>query len=175
MIDKISHFLTYVLLIITFLPFTMNPDIEVKEDRDFLKLAGQYKWLDVNIYNIINEKAKKYKIDKELVCAVIQYESGDYCRNNLKKMRVVVSRSGAIGPMQIMSFHTKNPKLLYNLKFNIEKGTWYLSVCLKKSKGNIREACRMYNAGVNSKRWKYKNWAYVNRIEKSYLLASCTI
>jgi soluble lytic murein transglycosylase-like protein len=138
----------------------------------FLNYKKQYPWLNVEIYEIIlyycRYWEKNYKIDEKLVFALIQHESGSYCRNDLSKMTRVISRSGAIGICQIMPFHAKNPNDLCNPNFNIKKGIWYLSLCMKKSNGNIRNACRMYNAGLNNKIWKYKNWAYINRIEKDY-------
>jgi hypothetical protein len=40
---------------------------------------------------------------------------------------------------------------------------------MKKSNGNIKEASRMYNAGLYNKRWKYKNWEYANRVQRNYI------
>jgi hypothetical protein len=40
-------------------------------------------------------------------------------------------------------------------------------LCLEKSKGDKKTANRFYNAGRNNVASKYKNWAYVAKIDKS--------
>lgn len=110
-----------------------------------------------------------YELDEFAVCSLIHEESGNFCGNDLDKMKKVVSWAGAIGIMQVMPIHSpNNPNKLKNHKFNLKKGIWYFARCMKKGKGNIKEASRMYNAGLNNKRWKYKNWAYSNRVQKNY-------
>ena len=139
-----------------------------KADKEFALLVKHFKWMDRDTYSIIKERSLHYGLDIIYVSSVIQYESGSYCGNNLEWMKRVRSHAGAIGLMQVMPFHAKNPKMLEDVKFNIHKGTWYLSLCLKKSKGSLIHTARRYNAGVNNKAWKYKNWPYVNRIIKKY-------
>ena len=138
--------------------------------REYNNLKKYYKWLDIKIYHCIHQAAGKYNISVKLTCAVIQQESGSYCNNNLKKMVKVKSSAGAIGIMQVMPFHIDIPIKLMNYRTNINKGVWYLSECLIKSKQNISQACRMYNAGINNKEKTYKNWAYVKRIINDYYL-----
>jgi soluble lytic murein transglycosylase-like protein len=139
-----------------------------KPDLVFQKLSQQYKWINLFVYDIILENAKKYNLEIKLICALIQEESGTYCNNNLRHMKKVISYAGAIGIMQVMYFHFDNPAQGKVLRHNIKKGCWYLKKSLKKAKGNIREACRFYNAGLGSIRDKYKGWAYVYRIERNY-------
>jgi len=150
------------LILITFLSKKGNDyNVVYQEFKDW---KNYYIWLNIEVYSTIEYFSYKYRINKSLVLAVIQQESGSYCDNKLEKMIKVRSYAGAIGIMQIMPFHVEDFKQLYDYRTNIEKGIWYLSKCLKKSKYNIVEACRMYNAGLNSKRWKYRNWAYTKRI-----------
>lgn len=163
-----------------------KPDkkIEYKEKATkYDKLKKSFPWLNEKIYKIIVAKSKKYKLDPILVCSVIEYESARACRiwikkgkkyivkYSLRKMQYVHSKSNAIGFMQIMPFHVKGSyKQLYNPWLNIEKGTWYYSLCLKKAKrlgykNPIVEANRMYNSGLHGKRWRYsrklwKGYAY---------------
>lgn len=112
-----------------------------------------------------------YQVDDKLIYALIRDESAKACGNNFKKMEKVVSKAGAIGIMQLMPVHAKNPKNpkeFYDWKENIKKGTWYFARSMRKSKGNIKTACRYYNAGLNSKEENYKNWKYVNNIHTNY-------
>ena len=139
------------------------------EDIMFNKCKTYYPWMKKNIYNYISFYckywSKNYKIDEELVYALIQHESGG------KNIRGRKNRNGSRdhGIMQINEVHSPNDVTrLYNCKINIKIGIWYLSLCIKKSKGNIKEACRMYNQGLYGKKWKYKNWKYVKRIIKDY-------
>jgi len=141
---------------------------EVQVMTHYNNLSDHYDWMSPRAYIIIMDCSRKYSIDPVFVCSVIQYESGDYCNNDLSKMLTVRSHAGAIGVMQVMPLHFKVIKEAETLKGNINKGCWYLSECMKKSKGNMREAARMYNAGLYSKRWKYRNWKYVNKIIKKY-------
>jgi len=153
---------------------TMAISFKIKESKETIALKKDFKWINEDIYRIIKRNCKKYNLDIVLVCSVIQYESGTYCGNDLKKMKTVRSYMGAIGMMQLMPVHLpKNPKALEDPKINIEKGCWYLSKCIKKArtmgfKKIYAEACRMYNSGLNGKRIKYKGWAYVNRIQRMY-------
>ena len=153
----------------------INIEESVKKFKhlEYLDCKLYYKWLTKDVYNTIiyycNYWSKIYKVDKNMIFALIQNESGDFCRNNIEKMIKVKSRSGALGICQIMPFHSpKNPKKLYDYKFNIKKGIWYFSLCMKKAKGDIKEAARFYNQGINGKKWKYKNWAYTNRIKEDF-------
>ncbi len=147
---------------------------QFKEERKIIAkytyLFKYYEWIeqDRQVFSYIYFYAKRYNITPELICAIIQAESGEYCKNNLKWMARVKSYAGAIGIMQVMPFHSKTPWKLKKLKYNISKGVWYFNKCLKKSKGNIREACRYYNAGLNNKRWRYKNWKYVDKIQRHH-------
>lgn len=160
-----NKLLIFLIPIIMF--FHCNTDQTVQIEKEFYKLQQKYTWLDFSTYRIILQNSIRYTIEPAYVCAVIQYESGDYCANNLPDMIKVISWAGARGIMQVMPFHSDTPDELLTAKGCIKKGCWYLSKCLKKGKGNIREAARMYNAGLFNIRSNYKNWAYVNRIEKS--------
>lgn len=139
----------------------------VVSKKEFLKysyLVKCFSWLKYDTFIIIRKNAKKYKVPIELICAVIQHESGG---KNIRSRRNY-NGSRDYGLMQINSVHVSDCKTLYNIRKNIRIGSWYLSKCLKKAKGNVKEACRMYNGGLHNKRWKYKNWKYVNRIYRDY-------
>jgi soluble lytic murein transglycosylase-like protein len=139
---------------------------------DYYRLKNFYKWLNPEVYYNINKEVKKYNnpyLSTDLVCSVIKHESGNYCKNRLKKMQKVVSCAGAIGIMQVMPCNYKGPKKnLKKLSVNINRGVSVLNFCLKKAKGNKKEALRFYNAGPYSKKHKYKNWKYVHNILKDY-------
>lgn len=140
----------------------------VVKDDNFDRMSTFFPWLNYETYTVIVSESKKNNIDPAYVMSVIQYESGDYCKNNWKCMQRAVSRSGARGPMQIMPFHAKNPDDLFGWKYNIKKGAWYLGACMESSGGNIREAARKYNQGIHGNRKRYRNWPYVRRIARKY-------
>jgi hypothetical protein len=93
-----------------------------------------------NIENIILEVAKKYRIDPELIHAIIGTES-DY---DLK----AVSPKGALGLMQLMpetarELGVKNPE---DPRENIEGGVKYLRNLIDRF-GDIEKALAAYNSG----------------------------
>jgi len=145
---------------------TVKVKRKINYEYRFLKKC--FPWLNEKVYIVIKEESESHNIDPKYLMSVIQYESGDYCHNNWDQMQIVVSHAGAIGVCQIMPFHTRHPKKLYDWRYNISKGAWYLGQCLKSSDGNTREAARKYNQGLYGKRWKYRNWAYVNKISRKY-------
>ena len=113
--------------------------------------------------------AQKYGVDPLLVDAVIRQESG--------YQPSVVSRSGAIGLMQLMpktaaGLGVENP---YDPIQNIEGGVKYLAQQLQRFGGNVSLALAAYNAGPNAVA-KYGNIPpyaetqnYVRKILKNYL------
>lgn len=136
------------------------------QNKKYQTLKKQYKWLTTKKFQIIEDevirqKAWKYKINTKFICALIQYESNG--------VSTAISRSGARGMCQIMPFHhPKNPKALYNDKLNVQKGVWYLKLCMKKARYNRAEALRMYNSGLYAKRHRYRNWKYVKNILRAF-------
>jgi len=148
----------------------MNPEVAFDPLIDFYRLKQQYIWLNSQIYYFIYEAIQKYpNITQDDLCSIIQYESGNYCNNNLECMKKVRSYAGAIGIMQIMPFHCKGLKQdLYDPKINIMYGARYYNWCLQYAKGNKSQALRYYNAGPFSSASTYKGWKkYVLAIMKS--------
>ena len=141
------------------------------------RLHDYYKWMDMDIYNNVIRYSNKYGVSPELICAVIQSESGG--------RQFAKSRMGARGLMQVMEVHKHSVlpvSVLYIKQYNIGLGTWYLRKCLKKApyvkisrrdkvryQGVIKEACRMYNSGIGRKRLGYKNWKYTDKIYRDYI------
>lgn len=147
----------------------MFPGIGYDPIIDYYRLKQQYVWLTPDVYYPIYEEARKYpNVTMDDVCALIQYESGNYCHNRIECMKTVVSYAGAIGLMQIIQkYHYKNGnrKDLEIPSINIRIGTKYYSICLALAKGNKKEALRFYNAGPVSNVANYRGWAgYVNPI-----------
>lgn len=129
---------------------------------DYYRLKKTYVWLQPYIYYIIYQELLKYPntiITSDDICAIIQYESGNACHNNVRCMQYVHSSAGAIGFMQIMPFHHNGPSSdLYIPEKNIYYGIRYYYYCVNLAKGNKKEALRYYNAGPKSNREKYRNW-----------------
>lgn len=118
--------------------------------------------------NIVEEKAKKYKVDPLLIYAILREESrfGKYA----------LSSSYAIGLMQIIPSTGKwissklnikdfDPVMLFNPIINIEFGTWYVSYLNKLFSGNIDAILASYNGGPgNGKKW-FKDIENKDRME----------
>ena len=107
--------------------------------------------------SIVRGHARNYRLDPALLAAVIDQES---------KFRAgVVSRSGAIGLMQLLprtakgiAVHTGGSRFrvhdLYTPEINVRYGAWYLRHLLDKY-GDERSALAAYNAGQeNVDEWR---------------------
>ncbi|MBI1920266.1 MAG: transglycosylase SLT domain-containing protein [Geobacter sp.] len=92
---------------------------------------------------IIDKYARQYGVDKSLVKAVIQAESG-YNPN-------AVSRVGAQGLMQLMPKTAQglNVTDCFNPSENIRGGVRYLRFLLDTFKGDVTLALAAYNAGLS--------------------------
>jgi len=92
---------------------------------------------------IINSCAMKYGVDKSLVKAVIQAESG-YNPNAL-------SSKGAAGLMQLMPKTAQDLKVAnsFDPSENIRGGVRYLKFLLDTFKGDVPLALAAYNAGLS--------------------------
>ncbi|RKD27995.1 Transglycosylase SLT domain-containing protein [Caminicella sporogenes DSM 14501] len=93
------------------------------------------------IDEIVNEKARKYNINPNLIKSIIKFES------NYNPM--AISNKGAQGFMQLMPQTAKklgidNP---WDLHENIEGGIKFLKDMLNRYDGNIKLALAAYNAG----------------------------
>ena len=108
--------------------------------------------------NTLYRHSKEYKIDPLFAAAVINCESSFN--------PVAVSKSGAVGLMQLMpetaselalerKIDYVNPEELYNPGVNIEIGYAYLAKLLKRYDGNRIFALAAYNAGLK----KADEWA----------------
>ena len=97
----------------------------------------QYDWL-------IREMASKYKVDFDLVRAVIKAESGF---NPL-----AISPKGAKGIMQLMPGTAQDMAVcnVFSPRDNIEGGVKYLRRLLNMFNNNLRLAVAAYNAGENA-------------------------
>lgn len=112
------------------------------------------------IDKVIDKTATKYSVDPELVKAVVEVES--------KYNEFAISRTGAIGLMQVMpaTFFEMGFEKPFNYVENIEAGTKYLSIQLKRF-NDLQLALSAYNAGPQN---VLKNMSVPNFIEtKAYI------
>lgn len=111
----------------------------------FLKKIYSLKYQNYVVYY-----AKEYGVDPYLVFAVIKVES------NFKSN--AISSKNAIGLMQILpetgewiakkiGIKNYSNNMLFEPKYNIQMGTWYLSYLLKNFNGNMQLAIAAYNGG----------------------------
>lgn len=141
-----------------------------KEDRiDFQVIHQNYEWLDKDIYFHILQNSNRYKIDMRFICSLIQTESGG---QNIRSRRMNSNGTYDHGYMQINEVHlpaNSTIDILYDPMINIQIGANYLNKCLEKSNGNMSEAIRMYNQGLNGNVNNYKNWRYVSDVLNNYI------
>jgi len=167
--------LRYLKFLVVWLTILHNPIIanihELHCENSYYVLEKQYVWLTLSFYNKIYYKSIKHNLDPALVCSLIHSESYDRgCRYTLKKMQEAISTAGARSFMQVMPVHYKgNPRHLHNVDINFYLGMRYLRKCIVVSHGNLYEALRKYNQGINGKRSKYTGWdSYVKPILRRY-------
>lgn len=151
--------LIYFFTILFFSLTLLRPVFVYEPMLDYYKMKDYYSWMNMSYFNAIYFHSWKIGIPIDDICAIIKEESNG--------RQYVVSWAGAIGLMQVMPFHNKGDKIgLTDIYTNIYLGTKYYKWCLLYTKGNKREALRVYNAGPGGSRERYKNWAYVDRILK---------
>ena len=91
--------------------------------------------------DLIGKLAKRFKVEKALVKAVIRAESGFN--------RMAVSAAGARGLMQLMPGTARNHGVrnIYDAEQNIEGGVRHLRLLLNRHQNNLPRVLAAYNAG----------------------------
>ena len=130
------------------------------DSRDFVDKYDQQVWLTdmslrlanvvpdpderLKLLKMIHSEASRAQVPPQLVLALIQVES--------KFDPYAVSRSGAVGLMQIMPFWLKlignTHDSLVHAQTNLRMGCTILKYYLQKSHGDIREALQRYNGAT---------------------------
>ena len=97
-----------------------------------------------DINTIVGDAAVKYKLDPNLIKAVIQQES-QFTQN-------AVSPKGAMGYMQLMPRTASLLKVnnAFDPQQNIMGGSEYLSMLMNKYKGDVAKTLAAYNAGPDA-------------------------
>ena len=121
---------------------------KIPDDAKRLKLLRQ-----------IHYEATRAKLYPELVLAVINVES-DF-------NRFAISRTGAMGLMQVMPFWLKEigkpGDNLFNVRTNLRMGCTILKYYLKKEKGDLTRALARYNGSLGSYRYTNKIFKVLNK------------
>ncbi len=137
---------------------------QIFRSSDFIErlLKTQY---PVKYQDYVEEYAREFSLEKELVFAIIRTES--------KFDPYAVSKTGARGLMQIQTETAEDcatalklsdftPDDLFNPKVNIQLGCYYFSKLLSRYKGNVTLAVAAYNGGPgNVEKW-LKDKEYTN-------------
>jgi len=120
-----------------------SPDMHVSTSEAFVSTAEAYRALPATIaYNAaIGEAAALYKLDPNLIRAIIRAESSFN--------PYAVSRAGAQGLMQLMPDVADELSVLdpFDPRQNIFGGARYLRQLLDRNDGNLDLAVASYNAG----------------------------
>ena len=149
-----------------YIPSVAYNSFKLNDDYNFAK--SKFSWLKKDFYYYLDLRCKGKDIDPIFALSVVQHESNG--KNIISKQ----NRNGSIdvGFFQINSVHMpKNPRKLLNYRLNTRKALWYMSLCLKKAKGDKYLACIYYNGGLNCNVRRYKrnkNKDYPKRILKTY-------
>ncbi|CCQ93606.1 conserved hypothetical protein [[Clostridium] ultunense Esp] len=119
---------------------------------------GIWRWMYPIYYpGEVRQAAEKYRINPNLIIAIIQTESRFLHGRN--------SAKGAVGLMQLMKetadwivdqggFENRKKDFLNDPKVNIELGSWYLRYLLNLYGGNLVLTIAAYNAGPGT----VSNW-----------------
>lgn len=157
-----KQFFIFMFLGIMFLFPTMTTDLNHTE---YKRLRQYYFWITPKRVQIILYNCKKYNLEVDKVCGLINEESHGHSH--------AVSIASARGLMQIMPFNYRGPTIhLFNDSVNVAQGTRILKDYMGRArriygKNYLPETFRFYNAGPSrphARRKTYKNWGYVRRI-----------
>jgi soluble lytic murein transglycosylase-like protein len=110
------------------------------------------------ILKAVRGEALRAGLEPELVLAVVEVES--------HFDRFAISRSGALGLMQVMPFWLKeigHPEAnLFHIPTNLRLGCTILRYYLDREKGNLRRALAAYNGSLGKLRYPNKVLAALN-------------
>ena len=78
------------------------------------------------------------------------------------------SRSGAIGPMQVMPEHFRSGENGRNLAVNINRGAQILRNYIDRKGGDLRTGLAAYYCGPNLEEYPQRCWAYADKVLEFY-------
>ncbi len=141
---------------------------KIKTSRKTARHNTKWRRNKAKYNHLVHKYALKYKLDPQLLHAIIQVESA--------YNPAAISSKGAIGLMQLMPDTAKRYGIKNRLdpKQNIHAGAHYLHDLLKLFNNNLKLAVASYNAGENAvKRYgkipPYKETQqYVKKVFKLY-------
>jgi len=116
---------------------------------------SQYHWMTPEVYLYTHYHAGVNHLSPALVRAVIHAESTG--------RPYAVSHCGAIGLLQVMPFHVKDPWLLFGVEYNIETGCRILGKYYRMAGGDVPLTLKYFNAGPRGRTWPKR---YIAKIIK---------
>ena len=148
------------------LSLVVSADTEVENNfmTAFHEMSHKYEWVDSQNFLPIYNNSILNDLDYRYVCALITAES------NGKNVISRKNRNGTrdVGLMQVNCFTDEEILKYKDLNAGIKEGTVRLKKAVEKSAGNLAEATRLYNQGINGKKEFYRNTAYVKRVMLYY-------
>ena len=157
---KKSIIATVLALVIEFPVISMGLEIDwVQYKRYYPNMAAEH-------FAIVRHECLQQDVPMPDVFAIIANESQYDDR--------IISKSGDdVGLMQINRVHWNgSAESMLELAKNVKTGVSIYKSALIKANGNKRDAFRYYNAGENNNPKCYKNWNYVNTIQRDILMSS---
>ena len=108
--------------------------------------------------NLVEQYAKEFNLDKNLIYAIIKVESNfntnAISRRGAKGLMQIMDNTGAWGAEHVASSQYSHDKLFVP-EINLKIGCWYIGKLLHQYNGNVDMALAAYNAGSgNVAKWR---------------------
>ena len=142
------------------------PVISMGLEIDWVQYKRYYPNMAAEHFAIVRHECLQQNVPMSDVFAIIANES--------QYNDCIISKScDYVGLMQINRVHWNGSATdMLNLTKNVKAGVAIYKSALIKAKGDKRSAFRYYNAGEGNTPDRYKNWNYVNTIQRDILMSS---
>lgn len=145
------------------------PVISMGLEVDWLQYKKYYPNMRVEHFTIVRHECLEQGVPLQDVLAIIASES--------QYNDSIISKSGDdVGLMQINRVHWQGSATdMLDLAKNVKTGVSIYKSALLKAGSDKRSAFRYYNAGENNTPARYKNWHYVDTIQRDICMANLVV